>query len=121
MTAFDPSSTIITRVNKQMGKPIVPWAIIITLVGSIISGATYIGELRAGINQATAKDAANHLAAMEAVGHEEDMRMLTSNNVSENVDEVKEDLKEMNKRMLEESKETQRLLRELIQRQSATQ
>ena len=121
MTAFDPNSTMISKVNKQMARPIVPWTIIITLVGSIVTGSTYISDIRASVSQATALDAANHMAAMEAVGHEADMRMLTSNNVSENVDEVKEDLKEMNARMLEESKETQRLLRELIQRQTSTQ
>ena len=121
MSEFDPSATLITRVSKQMHSPIITVGLIISIITATVTFTVRITDIEASVKQGSAKDAANHLTAMESIQHEEDMRMLTSSNVSENVDEVKEDVQELKDQLKEDSKETQRLLRELIQRQSAPQ
>lgn len=121
---FDPSATMISRVNKQIHSPIIQLSMLGAIITGTITGSFFISDIKASVllvqasvTQVEAKDAANHLTAMESIQHEEDMRMITSNNVNENVDEVKEDVKEMKAQMVEDNKETQRLLRQLIQQQ----
>ena len=114
---FNPNDTMISRVNKQIHSPLIQLSMIGTIIGATITGSFFISDIKASVQQARAMDAANHMAAMEAIEHEKDMRMITSNNVNENVDEVKEDVKALAEQQKEDARETQRLLRELIQKQ----
>ena len=122
--AFDPNTTVISRVNKQIHSPVIQIAMLGSIITATITGSFFISDIKASVllvsadvSQARALDAANHLTAMEAIEHEKDMRTIVGNNVNENVDEVKEEVKDMKAQMAEDAKETQRLLRQLIQTQ----
>jgi hypothetical protein len=119
--SFDPSATMISRVNKRMHTPIMQLSMLGAIVTTTITGSFFISDIKASVilvnasvQQARALDAANHLTAMESIQHEKDMRTIAGNNVNENVDEVKAEMKELKQQMKEDSNETQRLLRELI-------
>ena len=120
---FDPDSTLISKVNAQVDKPIVTWSTIGSVLGMAIAGFIFITEIQGNVRdntalivQGKAKDAANHYVAMEAIDHETEMRTITARNVSDQVEEIKENLKDLADQVNDDSKETQRLLRELIQK-----
>lgn len=121
---YDPDMTLIHREDKRkvpysnnrMMNPFITWALIASVVVATGTGSFFISRLEAGISLGSAQDLARHLTAMEAINHEKDMREISSNHVAENVDEVKEEVKALKEQMERDNRETQRLLRELLQR-----
>ena len=103
--------------NNKMMHPVVTWAMIFSIVTLTISGTLHYSALKAGIKANKDKDASNHLIVIESVKHENNMRILATNNINENVSELKQDVKALTKQTNKEANETQRLLRELIQKQ----
>ena len=101
---YNPDMTMVDRkhvdrrstpyTNSKMANPIVTWSLIASVVIATGTGTFFISRLEAGIEQTQAKDAANHLAAMEAIQHEQDMRTIVAGNVNENMDEIADDVKE---------------------------
>lgn len=95
--------------SSRMHHPMITWTVIAWLAAATAGGAMSYGKLESAVY-------ANHDEAMSAIEHEKELRVVAATNINENVDEVKEDVRDLQNTVEQDAKETQRLLRQLLQK-----
>ena len=126
MANYDPDMTLVERKDKRrvpysnnkVAQPMIQWSVIFTLVMTIVTGTTFAIRLEGGQNRNADAIKSTHETAMTAIGNERALRIVTASNTTEDVAEIKQDIREVKDEVKESALETQRLLRELLQKQN---
>lgn len=119
MTAeFDPNQTLIQKANEKMTNPAVTWVMLAAIISATGTGTFFISGLEASIGAAVLNGEAMHAKAMAAIDHEATVRVITMTQSDKNVDEIKTDIEALEKEVRDGNKETQELLRKLLQQQA---